>query len=786
MHVLKMRVRKLPHRFLDQATLLQFNRFGRTMTIVWIVLSLCFGLPHAWATKSTPPDGNQQEKSFQIDPAGIELKIKDTKIRLKQALAEENEQTALRLGVTLSQLQERTIKLRDLETIYQRLVTALNKKTVLEKEETFLREKVEGRQQNALSQNPPYSLSFYDSILDQLAAADHNKETAGLEAKLVERALEEAVSRLEEGQQNLRRIKEEKESKTSGTEDPQLSWKLAQAQLELETSQAIFDLYKVVKKNLAIEMRLAAQRVELVKQNITWVKKHLNFDEADLKKQLEILEKSRRELKMRLKEQLRGQIKVETAWTQAQQKALNVKKDSEIILARAALEATEARRETSQRLLEQTEDMLQLLNQREQAWKNRYALIKAKVEPGQLDSWFKTFDAYRIKNERTVRLQENFQTSLNTRIVALEKQVSEQKSTSGLRHELNNRLQALRTLSNGNLEYLSMLQSTLQLHQRLLNEIGAQRQELGLWQALNFFAGELQDVWNFELWVIDEHGVTVKKLVIAVVFLIVGLVLIKRFFLLMTRRLLARTHLQETTAAAVEKITHYIAILLIVLFALRVVNIPLTLFAFLGGAVAIGVGFGAQNLINNFISSFIIMAEQPIKIGDLIDIEGNFAMVEEIGARCTRIRTGGNVHILVPNSSFLEKNIINWTLSDKEVRARVTVGVIYGSPVREVERLMLNVANEHKKVKKKPEPFVLFKDFGDNALIFNLYFWINMNRLMDRQIIESDIRFRIDELFREAGIVIAFPQRDVHLDTQKPLEFRIVDTEGKPGKMEDK
>jgi small-conductance mechanosensitive channel len=213
---------------------------------------------------------------------------------------------------------------------------------------------------------------------------------------------------------------------------------------------------------------------------------------------------------------------------------------------------------------------------------------------------------------------------------------------------------------------------------------------------------------------------------------------------------------------------------LIVLFALRVVNIPLTLFTFLGGAVAIGVGFGAQNLINNFISGFIVMAEQPIKIGDLIEIEETFAMVEEIGARCTRIRTSGNVQILVPNSSFLEKNIINWTLSDKEVRAQVTVGVIYGSPVREVERIMLGIADEHKRVRKAPKPFVLFNDFGDNALIFDLYFWINMNRIMDRRIIESEIRFRIDELFRDAGIVIAFPQRDVHLDVQKPLKFHLV------------
>jgi small-conductance mechanosensitive channel len=178
------------------------------------------------------------------------------------------------------------------------------------------------------------------------------------------------------------------------------------------------------------------------------------------------------------------------------------------------------------------------------------------------------------------------------------------------------------------------------------------------------------------------------------------------------------------------------------------------------------------------------MAEQPIKIGDLIEIEGTFAMVEEIGARCTRIRTGANVHILVPNSSFLEKNIINWTLSDKEVRTQVTVGVNYGSPVREVERIMLQVAEEHQRIRKAPKPFVLFNDFGDNALIFDLYFWVRMDRIMDRRIIESDIRFRIDELYREAGIVISFPQRDVHLDTQKPLEFRLVKDEDVSGIIE--
>jgi small-conductance mechanosensitive channel len=130
---------------------------------------------------------------------------------------------------------------------------------------------------------------------------------------------------------------------------------------------------------------------------------------------------------------------------------------------------------------------------------------------------------------------------------------------------------------------------------------------------------------------------------------------------------------------------------------------------------------------------------------------------------------------LVPNSSFLEKNITNWTLSDKKIRTRVTVGVIYGSPVECVKKLLLEATKGIENLLPEPEPFVLFNDFGDNALIFDVYFWISIRQIIERRKIESSVRFRVDALFREAGLVIAFPQRDVHLDTQKPLELRLID-----------
>jgi len=741
-------------------------------------------VPKVLENKQSATAVNHQKPLPEIDIADIELKLNGVKKSVVTAEASENQQTAQQLGITLPQLQERTVKLRELNSVYQRLLTALKKKKILEKEEALLKEKEQTQQQVTLSKNPPYSLSFYDTILDKLITDDHKKETAILGISLAEKALADARAKLEESGQDLRKSREKLGAMEPGEVTGKQRWELEQARLKLETAQVIFDLQRTTSQNLSIEVRLAEKNADVTQQNLVWVSKNLHFDNADLEKQIEAINRNRDDLQKRQKDQLRGQMKVETAWLQAQERLANARKKTDIALAKARLEAADAEREASQQLLEQTEDMLNLLNQQEQVWRNRYALVKGGVDQEKIDAWKKEIEAGKVKIERAVRLQESYQNSLQPQITSLEKQLSDQGFSKDLRRELENRLGALRTLERGGVEYLSMLQATLRLNQRLLDEITNKHEHVDLWKKLSALTGKVTNIWDLELWVIDEHGVTVKKVVMALIILIIGFIFVKRIFLFWVRGLLARIHMKETTTAAVEKIINYIVVFLIILFALRVVNMPLTLFTFLGGAVAIGVGFGAQNLINNFISGFIVMAEQPIKIGDLVEIEGMFAMVEEIGARCTRIRTGGNVQILVPNSSFLEKNIINWTLSDKEVRAQVTVGVIYGSPVREVERLMLKVADEHNRVRKSPKPFVLFNDFGDNALIFDLYFWISMNRIMDRRIIESDIRFHIDDLFREAGIVIAFPQRDVHLDTQKPLEFRLVKDQGDPNAIE--
>jgi small-conductance mechanosensitive channel len=156
------------------------------------------------------------------------------------------------------------------------------------------------------------------------------------------------------------------------------------------------------------------------------------------------------------------------------------------------------------------------------------------------------------------------------------------------------------------------------------------------------------------------------------------------------------------------------------------------------------------------------MWERPIRIGDSIELGDVKGMVETISTRSTLIRRADGVHILVPNSHLLESRLVNSTLVDKLARSTVRVGVAYDSPLKKVEELIYKAASEHAEIIKMPAPLVIFEDFGDSSLIFELYFWINGDS--DLRTIRSDLRFRIAALFDENGIYIAAPRQEVYLE----------------------
>ncbi len=284
----------------------------------------------------------------------------------------------------------------------------------------------------------------------------------------------------------------------------------------------------------------------------------------------------------------------------------------------------------------------------------------------------------------------------------------------------------------------------------------------------------IEAIWRYPLFNSGGDTIRLNQIIIAILIVLIGAWISKYITRMIRLRLMKFKRMDAHVAAVIQKFIFYMMLTIIILIALPMAGIPITIFTVLGGALAIGIGFGAQNLFNNVISGLIIMTERPIRLGDIVETGGELGRVAEIGNRCTRVRRFDGIDVLIPNSKFLEENVINWTLHDDLIRGSVTVGVAYGSPTDEVARLIRQAVDEHDNIKKQPEPIVLFQEFGDNSLNFEVFFWMNVNRPMDIRIIRSDVRFRIDQLFRNARITIAFPQRDVHLDSLKPVEVRLV------------
>lgn len=297
--------------------------------------------------------------------------------------------------------------------------------------------------------------------------------------------------------------------------------------------------------------------------------------------------------------------------------------------------------------------------------------------------------------------------------------------------------------------------------QKLLNEVN-----LSAWEIIS-------EIWNFILIDIQGQAVRMSNLVTALILFMVGVAFSKRLSHWFEARFLRSFDLKDGKSEVIQTLFFYLLAVFFGLLALTTANIPITIFTFFGGALALGVGFGSQNLLNNFISGLIVLFERPVKVGDFIDIDGTQGTIQRIGGRSTTLIQMDNTHVIVPNSWLLEKRLHNWNYVDRRIRTHVSVGIAYGSDTQKFKAVLVEACGHIERIAATPAPLVVFHDFGDNALLFSVYFWVEVPNQFQRYGVESDLRFEIDRLCRAAAITIAFPQRDVHLDTLKPLEIRL-------------
>jgi small-conductance mechanosensitive channel len=259
----------------------------------------------------------------------------------------------------------------------------------------------------------------------------------------------------------------------------------------------------------------------------------------------------------------------------------------------------------------------------------------------------------------------------------------------------------------------------------------------------------------------EKVNFTLAGVFMVVVIVLAGYVLANALTFFLQNFVLVRWRLKRGLPYAISKVTYYFCLVLVGLAALSAAGVELNKFTVLTGAIGVGLGFGMQNIVNNFVSGLILIFERPIHVGDIVDVGGLEGTVRRIGARSSTVVTFQGAEVIVPNSNLLSNQLINWTLSSQWRRLDIPVRIAYGTDPEQVIKLLVGVAESHPGVLLQRPPAAFFRGFGESALNFELRFWSAQQDTWLHLL--SDVTVAVAKALREAGIEIPFPQRDLHV-----------------------
>ncbi len=435
--------------------------------------------------------------------------------------------------------------------------------------------------------------------------------------------------------------------------------------------------------------------------------------------------------------------------------------------AKAAVELARARMDN---LVSQSDLLQQLMNVVEgerQLWENRFVIVHTS-EPG------KAREAY----ERFTPLFDNFRASrdyLRQQAGIISGQISEvenrmRHSSAPLRATLQDLIRTFHEREATYTRALHRMDEAARFMERWRDEFKQQQKEVPLFDRLEellaYVGSLIKDAWRYELFSAEDtievdgktmtghRSVTVGKILTALAIFLIGYVVCVHLARAIGRLAVTRFGMAADVANLVRQWSQALLIMFLIVLSFSWAKIPLTIFAFLGGAFAIGVGFGAQTLLKNIISGILLLIERPMRVGDLIEADNVRGRVTSIGLRSSTIKDAKGTETLIPNSSFLERTLTNWTYSSRVGRFSLRVGAPYDTAAQQIMNLLTTLALQHPKVMKQPAPQVLLEEFGAQARIFTVNYWHEISPDIDPSGIASELRFAIEQKFAEAGLKV--------------------------------
>lgn len=720
----------------------------------------------------------------QITPESIQAKIGEATQEIRSLQEILDASPPVRPPEVLAEIQKQIDLLGQIAQIEGQQLSMLKRAAGAETLLIQAKDNLDKIRMQGPEEKPPYSYVQLDRLRDELKAEkDQEKSVSGL-LNTAQDIQKRALAQSEEKAAVYRRIKDTLDANPDPEAATLLQAQLRTALLDRKMAQEITTLRDLETKAVQARVETFKLRLQWMEERIRWIQQTVSFTQADLDAQLAQYDKIEATLKEEMEKQRKAQEAADKKLAELLDNPASTPEKEEEINARRL------EREAAQVAVSTMETRLSWIPDRRRVWKQRFEIINGTAERGQITPW-------REEARKALDLLKERENSLNVYMSVLRNRlinlISRRDSLTEPSKTLVKWMDEQKASLEKQISFVQDILNSLAILQRdygkLISEIDEAYKSWSLSDWLAYVGDKFEDILNTEIYVYkttledgstEETSFRIRTIISIILYFTIGILAIRFFSYVLLKRILSRLGVHESAQTTLQPMSFYLLLIVLTFYTLHAYQIPLTMFAVVGGAVAIGIGFGTQTIFNNFISGLIILMERPIRVGDLIDVDGTMGTVARIGARCTQVRAFNNIDVLLPNSKILENKVINWTLSDDLYRTSVALGVAYGSPLRDVFRIMKKAVDEHGLILKKPEPFVVFRDFGESALLFEVFFWIHLENT-NRLIVESDIRHRLDHLFREAGITLAFPQRDLHLDTPAPLRIQMVHEDSAKG-----
>ncbi len=753
----------------------------RSHCLKWYALfavALASPLPAQMPSLTTKPaaEPSAAEKPEEAE-ARLQLWSKEARLTFAQ-VSEPGAETRLPPGIDPAALSEYR---RDLEQIIsgikqlQKILAALP-----EARKASDAARAANASWTGFSEGPPYSVLLLDDLLNQQQALQERLISYRSSEELFTRRLATLQEEAKLSEANSRRLLAAAAESPTGDSAP--GWRLA---ADRAKSRFLALRGSFIQNNLHLiqdQAATAQQQLNLLERQITLVKQHPVFTTEDLEKVKKAAEDRQAAFRKEISTLRKTQLEATASRAKAQAALDLLLKPSAddvpaeqtpaLALATLKLEAAETRVDALQSIYDNLESLIQLESHGLDLYQQRKTLIDSPSK----DSSTAALQSLRAAYERLSAWESVAANELTTINADLSKQESRLTTVAAEDPRLlpmNELRAALWEKQASTQRVYQALTSQHQVLKHWLDELTPSTSANPISEKVSKITAStrslITQIWGFEVSQYVEtsviggvplpvnKAVTLGQFIIALLFFSISYYLANRIKNRFRDMIVRRGHIADAQARTVFNWLMILIGFLLMLSTLAFLKIPLTVFAFFGGALAIGIGFGAQTLIKNFISGIIVLFERKVRVGDIVDVGGVAGTIIEINTRSSVLRGADGKETLIPNSLFLENRITNLTLSNRLVRRRLDVPVALTSSIQDVQTILKEAIERHGLVLKSPEPIVTFEDFSHGSHLFAIYYWTEFNDKTNSDVVASDLRFIIEKRFAEAGIF--FPEK---------------------------